>query len=68
MNLDNPGHVRAGTRVRFAHGDATLTGVVNGAPFVIFTAWHDARAYVPVHVHDRNRNLLVDIRNLVELA
>ena len=55
----------AGSRVTFEHGDETLTGVVNGAPFVAMLGWHNAQAYVPVHVADGNKNIVVHIGNLV---
>lgn len=59
--------VKPGVQVTFEHGDVTLTGVVNGEPFVMFLGWHNAQAYVPVHVHDGNHNLVVHIGNLVEM-
>ena len=57
-----------GARVQFEHGDAILEGIVNGAPFVVMHGWRNGQAYVPVHVADGNKNLIVYVGNLVALS
>jgi len=59
--------VTQGTRVQFEHGDAIRHGIVNGDPFIVLHGWRNAQAYVPVHVPDGNKNVIVHIGNLVAL-
>ena len=60
MNAHN---IENGTELRFLDDEAFEYGIVNGPPHVCF-AGGNARCYVPVHVRDGNRNVLVDIDNI----
>lgn len=57
------GEIKPGTRVYFQDGREELSGIVNGEPLVFVVAGVPA-CYVPVHVFDSDRNLMVDVDNL----
>ncbi len=52
---------RNGDVIEFQDGDGLTTGVCNGTPV------EDAGVFkfVPVHVYEWNRNVYVDVRNIV---
>lgn len=58
---------KLGEAVRFNDGDLNIRGIVNGEPFrheSVSNRDAEAATYVPVHDPKRNRNLLVDSRNI----
>jgi hypothetical protein len=59
-----PVELLPGTEVEFANDGDTLTGTVNGAPWVWFDGTN-AVAYVPVHVRDGDRCFQVAGANII---
>jgi len=48
---------KMGDIIKFMHGEEELKGIVNGEVI---------EKYVPVHVHDGNRNIMVHPDNILE--
>jgi len=60
-----------GTLIRFKNGGEILEGVVNGDPFrheSITSEDSELGIYIPVHVTEKNWNIVVDSRNVIESA
>jgi hypothetical protein len=68
MSLQTITEISMGTRIRFRDGDPDdySIGNVNATPFITFQDSNgELLAWVPVHVHDGNRNLVVRGDNIL---